>query len=113
MVFLDEPPVRRLDRLEIRVAFELQRVERAHLVAASAAIAGPGPLVMGRLAEARGTPLLLGRAAGGFLGAEAREIVPVLFVLGGMGLAKMPAFPAVRRLGSGSVADLVATLPVA
>src|SRR4029079_1812845 len=57
--------------------------------------------------------LFLSGAARGFLGAEAREIVPVLVVFGGVGLAEIPALAAVRRLGRGPVADLVAALAVA
>ena len=41
MVGLGEAAIGRLDRLEVGVGLQLQHVERAHLVAAAAAVAGP------------------------------------------------------------------------
>ena len=67
MGFLDEPPVRGLHRLEIGIAVELQRIERAHLVAASAAVAGARPFPVRRLAKAGSSPLLIGGALGRLL----------------------------------------------
>src|SRR5215213_4381276 len=57
--------------------------------------------------------LLLGRSPRRLLRRETREVVPVLVVFGGVGLAEIPAILAVRRLGRRSIADLVAALPVA
>src|SRR5947209_8953433 len=103
----------RLDRGEIGIAVELARVERAHFAAASATVAGSRPFPLRRLAEARIPQLFLGRATGGFFGAEAGEIIPVAVVLGGMGFAEIPALAAVGRLGRGTVADVAAVLAVA
>src|SRR6185369_12501987 len=110
---LDQPAVRRLDRGEVGVAVELKRGERAHFVAAAAAVAGSRPLPLRRLAEALGAGFLLGGAARGFLGGEAREIVPVPVIFGGMRLAEQPALAAVRGLRRWPIADLGAAFAVA
>ena len=58
MGFLDQPAMGGLDCREIRIAVELQRVERAHFVAAAAAVAGPCPFPLRRLAESPRVPFL-------------------------------------------------------
>src|SRR6476469_6940182 len=94
--FFHEPPMRRFHGGEVGVAFELQRVERAHLVAAAATVAWPAPLPLRRLAKALGVPLLLRRPLRRLLGVEPGEIIPVLVVLGCVRLAEVPAILAVR-----------------
>ena len=73
MELLGEPAIGGLDRRGIGIGIELERVKRAHFVAAAAAVAGAGPLIMRALAECRGAGFLLGRAARRFLGGQARR----------------------------------------
>src|SRR5207244_425717 len=89
MVFLHQPPVRRLHGLEVGVAVELERVESAHFVAAAAPIPRASPLPVRGLTEARSIPLLLGCALRRFFRAQAREIIPVLVVFGSVGFAEI------------------------
>lgn len=46
MVFLGKPPPRMADHFEIGIRLEIEHVERPHLVAATAAVAGPCPAMM-------------------------------------------------------------------
>ena len=62
MVGLGEAAPGGLDLLEIGVGLELEHVERAHLVAAAAAVAGAAPAIMVGLAEGVGAALLVGLA---------------------------------------------------
>src|SRR5205085_11873703 len=78
----------------------------------AAAIAGPGPFPLRRLAKSGIAPLLLRRALRCFLGGQAGEVIPVLVVLGGVGLAEIPALAAVRSLRRGPIAGVGATLAV-
>src|ERR1700741_3343306 len=66
-----------------------------------------------RFLEAREIGAFARLPRGGLFGGEPREIVPVTVVFGGVFLAEVPAFGAVRRLGRGAVAGLVAAVPVA
>src|SRR5206468_10076935 len=111
--FFDQAPVRSLDRREVGIAFELERIERPHFVTAASAVAGAAPLPVRRLPEAGGALLFLRRALRRFFRAQVREIVPVLVVFGGVGLAEIPAFLAVRGFGRGLVADFAAPFAVA
>src|SRR3546814_3068060 len=88
---LGEAAIGGFDRLEIRIAFQLKNVQRAHLVAASAAVAGASPAIMPRLLETLGIAPLASLAGGRFLGRQTLEIVPVAIVIGGMALAEIPA----------------------
>src|SRR4029078_1891641 len=113
MGFFDQAAVRGLHRLEVGIAFELERVEGAHLVARTGAVARPRPFPLRGLAASGIPKFFLGRPSSGLLGAEAREIVPVPVVLGRMGLAKIPALTAVRRFWRGTIAGVGAALAVA
>src|SRR3954469_14202669 len=108
MVGLGEAAIGRLDLLEAGIALQLQNVESAHLVAASAAVAGAAPGIMAGLAIALGAIALLRLAGGGVLGGEAFEIIPVAVVFGGVGFAEIPALGAVGRFGRRPVAGIVA-----
>src|SRR5690348_4278954 len=113
MRLLDQPSMRRLDRSEVGVALQLQRIERAHLVAGTAAVARTRPLPLRRLAEALGAEFLVGFALRSFFGAQTGEVVPVLVVLGGVPFAEIPALRAVRSLGRGTVTDFPAAFAIA
>src|SRR5690349_7943002 len=113
MRLLDQPPMRRLDRSEVRVALQFQRIERAHLVPGTAAVAGTRPLPLRRLAEALGAEFLVGFALRSFFRGQAGEVIPVLVVLGGVSFAEIPALRAVRSLGRRTVADLPAAFSIA
>ena len=63
VVGLGEAALGGLDLLEAGVGLELEHVERAHLVAAAAAVAGAAPAIMIGLAEGVGVALLVGSRA--------------------------------------------------
>ena len=63
MVGLGEAAIGGLDLLETGVGLELEHVERAHLVAAAAAVAGAAPAIMVGLAEGARVALLVGSRA--------------------------------------------------
>src|SRR5688500_7314624 len=113
MVFLGEPAIGGLDRAEIGVALELERVECPHLVTGAAAVARPRPLPVLGLAEGRGFGAFIGFASGGGFGVEPFEIIPVAVVLGSVGLAEIPALAAVGRFWRGPIAGRAATVAVA
>src|SRR3546814_3141152 len=113
MALLGQPAPRLLRRLEIGVGFQVENLQRAHLVGAAAAVARSAPAIMLRTGIAARATGFLGGTVGRLLGAEPREIIPAAIIFGGVGFAEIPAFGAVRRLGRGTVAGLAASVPVA
>jgi hypothetical protein len=113
MDFLGLGPPRLAHRVEIGVRFEPQQLERAHFVVAARAVAAAHPAVVRRFAEARVVAPLGLFARLGFLLLQPFEIVPSPVVFAGVLLAEIPSVGAVRRLGRGMVARLVATVAVA
>src|SRR5437764_640490 len=74
------------DLFETGIDLELQHIERPHLVAAAAAVAGAAPAIMVGLAEGVGVALLVGFARRRVLRAQPFEIIPVAIIFGGVAL---------------------------
>src|SRR3546814_6045911 len=88
MALLGQPAPRLLRRLEIGVGFQVENLQRAHLVGAAAAVARSAPAIMLRTGIAARATGFLGGTVGRLLGAEPREIIPAAIIFGGVGFAR-------------------------